>query len=373
MLRHAALALGLALGLAPAVRAETLRIATYDVGLTREGPGLLLAELGAAPEAPVAGVIAVIRAVRPDVLLLTGFDHDRRGLALAAFRARLAEGAEGIAYPHVFDGPVNAGEPSRRDLDGDGRTMGPGDAWGWGRFPGHGGMALLSRLPLDGAGARSFRLLPWADLPGAALPLRADGGPYPDAEGRAMLRLSSRAHWDVPVVLPDGRRLHVLASNPTPPLFDGPEGFNRRRNADEIGFWSRYLGGTAFADDAGTTAALGAGPVVVLGNLNLDPADGAGERAAIAALLGDPRLQDPRPASAGGAAAATPGQAGDPRLDTADWREEGPGNLRVDYVLPSAELSVAGSGVFWPPAGAPLAGEAGATPHRLVWVDLALP
>ena len=216
-----------------------------------------------------------------------------------------------------------------------------------------------------------------ADLPGATLPERADGSPFPDAASRGELRLSSRSHWDVPVVLPDGRRLHLLASNPTPPLFDGPEAFNRHRNADELAFWSAYLDGTAFADDAGATASLADGAVVLLGNLNLDPADGAGEHRAIAALLAHPRLRDPRPASPGGAAAgaarADGGQAGDPGLDTADWREDGPGNLRVDYVLPSAELAVAGAGVFWPAPGAPLAEAAAATPHRLVWVDLALP
>ena len=203
------LALVAALSAVP-VAAGTLRVATYDVGLVRDGPGLLLAELGEPPEGAVAGVVAVIRAVRPDVLLLTGFDHDHRGLALAAFRERLAEGDEGLAYPHVFDGPVNAGEPSGHDLDGDGRTMGPGDARGWGRFPGQGGMALLSRLPVDAAAARSFRLLRWADLLDATLPVRADGSPFPDAAAAAELRLSSRAHWDVPVILPGGARRPTL-------------------------------------------------------------------------------------------------------------------------------------------------------------------
>ena len=363
----------LSLLVAPPAAAETLRVATYDVGLTRDGPGCSSPTSGRPREGALAAVVAVIRAARPDVLLLTGFDHDHRGLALAAFRARLAEGDDGIVFAHAFDGPVNAGAPSGVDLDGDGRTMGPADAYGWGRFPGHGGMALLSRLPLDAAAARSFRLLRWADFPGASLPVRADGSPFPDAAAQAARRLSSRSHWDVPLVLPDGRRLHLLASNPTPPLFDGPEGANVRRNADEIGFWVRYLDGQAFRDDAGTTAALADGPVVVLGNLNLDPADGAGQRPTIAGLLGHPRLRDPRPASAGGRLAASPGHAGDPALDTADWREDGPGNLRVDYVLPSADLRVAGSGVFWPEPGAPLADEAAATPHRLVWVDLALP
>jgi hypothetical protein len=87
------------------------------------------------------------------------------------------------------------------------------------------------------------------------------------------------------------------------------------------------------------------------------------------------------PESAGGAAAAADQsginlrQRGRPELDTADWRDDGgPGNLRVDYVLPSAELDVAGAGVFWPAPGDPLAAAAqAASSHRLVWVDIELP
>jgi hypothetical protein len=366
-----------ALLLAPPVRADGLRVATWDIGLTRDGPGLLLADL-AGPDSGLRAAVAVIRAVRPDVLLLNGFDHDLHGRALAAFTALLREGPDGIDYPETFAAPVNAGAPSGRDLDGDGRLMQPEDAFGWGRFPGHGGMAILSRLPIDAGAARTFRLLPWAALPGADLPERDDGTAFPDPATRDALRLSSRAHWDVPVVLEDGTRLHLLASNPTPPLFDGPEGFNRRRNGDEIRFWSAYLGGEAFPDDAGRTAGPPEGPFILLGDLNLDPRDGEGQHDAMTALLAQPRLQDPRPRSAGAAASAREGvngsHDGDPALDTADWRDDGPGNLRVDYVLPSADLRVSGAGVFWPPPGAPLAAEAGeASDHHLVWVELALP
>jgi hypothetical protein len=117
-----------------------------------------------------------------------------------------------------------------------------------------------------------------------------------------------------------------------------------------------------------------------MGNLNIDPADGAGLRDALHALLAHPALQDPRPASAGGAAAATAqgganaGHAGDPAMDTADFRDDpGPGNLRVDYILPSADLRVTASGVLWPPPDDPFAETvAAAARHRLVWVDIAL-
>ena len=361
------------------VSADALRIAAFDVGMSRDGPGLLVHELEGSPEPSTLAVAAVIRAVRPDVLLLTRFDHDLHGRALDAFRALLRTGPDGIDYPHAFSAPVNAGLPSGLDLDDDGRVMGRGDAWGWGRFPGHGGMAIVSRLPLDAGAARSFALLPWRALPGAVLPTRTDGSPFPDAKRQAALRLSSRSHWDVPVLLEDGGRLHLLASNPTPPLFDGAEAFNRRRNRDEVRFWTTYLDGTAFTDDQGRSAGPPDAPLVVLGNLNLDPLDGAGIPSAVSVLLEHPRLIDPRPTSTGGKAAGIEGvnggHDGDPALDTADWRDDdGPGNLRVDYVLPSAGLKVAGAGVFWPGLGQPLAAVAvAASDHRLVWVDVVLP
>ncbi len=369
------LCLGLCGGIA---RSESLRIATFNVGLSRDGPGVLLGELRGRPKPDVLAAVAIIRAVRPDVLVIQKFDHDPRGRALAAFAGLLAAGEDGIDYPYRFAGPVNAGVVSGLDLDGDGLVMGWNDALGWGKYPGHGGMAVLSRLPLDEAGVRTFRGLLWRDLPDASLPRNPDGTAFFGPEALALLPLSSRAHWDVPVLLADGRRLHLLTANPTPPLFDGPEGMNRLRNRDEVAFWGAYLGGAAFLDDQGRSGGAAEGPLVVLGDFNLDPFDGAGDGAAMAALLGHPRLTDPAPRSAGAEASGRAGvnrrHAGPAALDTADWREtQGPGNLRVSYVLPSRDLEVTGAGVFWPGPGE--AGEgllAEGSPHRLVWVDIGL-
>nr|WP_245639188.1 endonuclease/exonuclease/phosphatase family protein [Rubellimicrobium mesophilum] len=301
----------------------------------------------------IEGVAAVLAEARPDVLLLTDLDWDADGIALSALAERLAR--EGLGYPYRLALPTNAGAATGLDLDGNGRTGEARDAQGFGRFAGDGGMALLSRWPLGEA--RDLSTLLWRDLPGSRQP-----GAFPSEEAAAARRLSSDGHWIVPVEAPGGA-VTLLAWDATTPVFDGPEDLNGLRNADELALWRRVLDG-----------AFGPAPrdFVLLGNADLDPADGEGLRADMAALLADPRVQDPRPLSEGGRLAASPGQAGDPALDTADWPEEdGPGNLRVDYVLPAATLRVTGAGVVWPAPGDPLASAAEAAgPHRLVWVDL---
>ena len=117
------------------------------------------------------------------------------------------------------------------------------------------------------------------------------------------LRLASGSLWDVPVDLPGDVVLHVLASHPTPPVFDGPEDFNGRRNADEIRLLLGLIDGAAWLrDDRGKRGGLGPGDLfVVVGDLNADPFDGEARRGAITALLAPPRVPDPRPDSAGGA------------------------------------------------------------------------
>ena len=75
-------------------------------------------------------------------------------------------------------------------------------------------------------------------------------------------------------------------------------------------------------------------------------------------------------AGADGRANAT--HRGDPRQDTADFSDGVVGNLRVDYALPSANLTLRDSGVFWPAPGAPSAELAGVSDHHLVWVDVTM-
>jgi hypothetical protein len=369
---HAALVAAAGLALAAPADAEPFRVAVYNVELARDGPGLLLRDIREG-DPQVEAVTQVIAHVDPDILLLIGVDWDLGGLALEALAERLARA--GAAYPHRFAARPNAGMATGLDLDRDGYAGDPTDAQGYGRFAGQGGMALLSKFPI-GDDVRDFSDLLWRDLPGAVLP-EIDGTPFLPPEVLEVQRLSSSGHWDVPVVLAPGEEIRVWAFHATPPVFDGPEDRNGLRNRDEARFWLEYLDGT-IGDRPGA-------PFVLLGDANLDPVDGDGLPDVLTALLTDPRVQDPEPASRGAVVAAemqggvNVEHAGNPALDTADWGDDprGPGNLRVDYVLPSAEFEVLDAGVFWPPPGTDEAellgeGETRASRHHLVWADLEL-
>ncbi|MEO0911868.1 MAG: endonuclease/exonuclease/phosphatase family protein, partial [Pseudomonadota bacterium] len=341
-------------------------------------PGLLVKDLMAGDDAQIAKVVAILQSVRPDILLINEFDYDASGVALGLFREALQVGDAPLELPHGFLAPTNTGEPSGVDLDGDGSALGPADAFGYGRFPGQYGMALLSRFPVAEEATATFQNFLWKDLPEALLPVDTNGAAFPSEAAHAIARLSSKSHWDVAIDTPEGR-LRIFASHPTPPVFDGPEDYNGRRNHDEIRFWQLYLDGAELASDGGQVRYDGA-PFVILGDLNADPKDGDGRLSAINALLTHPLVQDPRPASTGGVAAAEE-QAGanrrhlgPPALDTADWNDaRGPGNLRVDYALPARSLDVSDAGVFWPAPGAEGAALVDASDHRLVWVDIEMP
>lgn len=315
---------------------DRLRIAVFDAELRRDGPGLLLWDIGRDDD-QVDAAIELIANVRPDILALLSFDWDYEGQALRAFADRL--GDVGALYPHLFSARPNSGLATDLDLDGDGRRGGPGDAQGYGDFTGHSGLAVLSVHPIRRDDVRDFSEVLWRDMPGALLPKYPDGRPFPSAQALEVQRLSSTNHWAVPVTLPNGTEVTVLTFHASPPVFDGPEDRNGRRNHDEVLFWRHYLDG-AFGEPP-------QGHFVLAGGANLDPVDSDGRREAIRTLLDDPRLQDP-----------LPGQ------DTVDWTDVGAGRLRVDYVLPSADWQVLGAGIETIPA---------ASRHSLVWVDLALP
>ena len=395
-----------AIGAGPAVAAPPegtgpteLRVATFNLSLNRNAPGQLVADLSTGTNAQAKVVAEIIQHANPDIVLLNEFDFVEGGLAADLFRDNYLEVPQGTAdaveYPYAFVAPSNTGVASGFDLNNNGAVVttplaaGYGDdAFGFGAFPGQFGMAVLSKYPIVEEDVRTFQHFLWNDMPGALLPDDLNTPEPADWYSPAELdvfRLSSKSHWDVPIEV-GGNTVHVLVSHPTPPVFDGPEDRNGLRNHDEIRFWADYVtpGTTSryIYDDAGTTGGLKPGEsFVIMGDQNADPLDGDSVDVAIHQLLGHPRITDPLPTSEGAVEAtelqggANLTHEGDPALDTADFADSAPGNLRADYVLPSRDLRVQDAGVFWPVSTDPLSALTGVFPfpssdHRLVWVDL---
>jgi len=226
--------------------------------------------------------------------------------------------------------------------------------FGFGDFPGQYGMAVLSAYPLRANQCRTFQHFLWQDMPSALLPVNPDGSVFYSQDDLAVLRLSSKSHWDLPVELPNGV-CHLLVSHPTPPAFDGPERRNVCRNNDEIRFWVDYISGESYMiDDRGFSGGLASNqPFIVAGDLNASPTGGDSQPGVIKSLVSHPAVQPLRPLS----------DRGDDL--TARWQ------LRADYVLPSSQLRVLDTGVFWPKPGSPLSQAVErASDHRPVWLDI---
>jgi len=381
----------------PAERSdESYRFMAYNIEDIRT------ADLRSGDHPRLTDAAALIQDLRPDVLLINEMTYDQAGAP--GYRPGDSEGQNGrrfaerylavpqadslrpVSYQTVML-PVNTGEASRLDLNNDGRVVTSvpdvprspddgavapqtaagraygGDAWGFGTFPGQYGMALFVRedWTVLRDSIRTFRLFPWSDMPDATVPVDSSSGePWYSVEEWSEIRLSSKSHWDVPVRLPGGRVVHVLASHPTPPGFDGAADRNGRRNHDEIRFWVDYLDEADYiVDDSSRAGGLREeASFVVMGDLNADPEDGDGIGDAITQLLEHPRVHGTVPT------APDRDRSAFPELDAHDTT---PSGLRIDYVLPSADLTVREARV-WRPAPADTA-DLPISDHFPVYVD----
>lgn len=378
-------------------QADSVRFATFNASLNRDASGQLLSDLANPLAAGVGSAVAnriqqahnvaeIIQRVNPDVLLVNEFDFDQDGVAgssstpsalgyssqaaqlfqsnfLAAAHGNATRGyTSGVNFAYRYTPTTNTGLPSGFDLNNNGTVAGGDDAYGFGNFAGQYGMTIYSRYEI--VNVRTFQTFLWKDMPGNLLTNDPSAGAnnlstYYSAAEQDALRLSSKNHVDITLRI-DGQEVHFLTAHPTPPVFDGTEDRNGKRNHDEIRFFKDYIAGADYIyDDQGGTGGLAAGAkFIIAGDFNADPNDGDSYAGAINQLLDAPLVNTRfTPESAGGTAAATdPGNNGtanaghlsDPRFDTADFNDASPGNLRVDYVLPSANLDITGGGVFWP-------------------------
>lgn len=368
---------------------ETVRIATFNVSMYRRTQGELVSSLADSEDVQIRAVADIIKSVDPDILLINEFDYDDQGRALELFQQNYLENK----YAYTYVAPSNTGIASGADLDNDGKIVTEpgafgygGDAFGFGNFEGQYGFAIVSKFPIDTSNVRSFQNFHWKDMPNNLIPQD-----WYSTEAQNILRLSSKNQVDAPIKI-GKQTIHILAAHPTPPTFDGPEDRNGKRNHDEIRLVADYISPKNSAyliDDNGVQGGLDANAgFVIMGDMNADPYDGDSHNDAIRQILNHDRVAAINPQSNGAVAAAKiAGGANDEHKsphenDTADFRDinddgtNAVGNLRLDYVLPSKNLTIVNSGVFWPaeneadydlvgPGFPPVSSD-----HRMVWVDV---
>lgn len=386
-------------------QASSFRIATFNASLSPGSQNQLIEDLSTPNNTQARQIAEVIQRINPDILLINEFNYnssDRNGAAqlfqqnYLSIPQNISGNPSGAANPVTYNdfyvGPDNVVEPfntgifSGFDLNTqNGGIVNPpptietsdyaNDSWGFGFFPGQYGMAVYSKYPILADQARTFQNFLWQDMPGNLLPTD-----WYSPEVAAQFPLSSKSHWDLPIDV-NGEIIHVLASHPTPPVFDGPEDRNGRRNHDEIRLWADYITpgqGDYIYDDEGVFGGLTLGSsFVIMGDQNADPNDGDSYPGAIQQLLNNPLVNiSITPSSLGGVEAAiTQGgpnntHLGDPANDTADFNEQGSGNLRVDYVLPSTNLEISNGQIFWQTSDNPLFSLNSASDHHAVYVEV---
>jgi endonuclease/exonuclease/phosphatase family metal-dependent hydrolase len=375
----------------------TLRVATFNLHDVRT------ADINTPNQPRLRRLAEVIQRVRPNIILLNEIAYDVPGAPDVPEDAPGGENARNFAnrflaiaqatdtqplHYKVFMAPVNSGMPSGFDFDHDGKVTTiyplpprPGadgspppianegrtyaaDCWGFGTFPGQYGMALLvdDRLDILADQVRTFRLLPWDDMPGGFIPKAPDGkGDWFNDEQKKVARLSSRSHWDVPVRLPGGAVVHFLCSHAAAPAPDGPEKFNARRNHDEIRFWADYVENAGYlVDDKNHPGGLDAtASFVILGDLNADPTKGTSFKDPLrTALLSARRING---------SIVPKADLPWPALGPSDTAADG---LRLDYVLPSRDLPIAAAGIW---RAAPAGSDGFPSDHFPVWMEVVVP
>jgi endonuclease/exonuclease/phosphatase family metal-dependent hydrolase len=368
---------------------QNIRVATFNVSMeatnyveTEQSPigNELQNNLHNSVHQQIKNIAEIIQRQRPDIILLNEFDYSNQSATdvqnLIKHYLRLSQNNNrSIDYPYFYSAPVNTGVDSGLDLDGDGLASSTkGDAFGFGLFPGHYGMLVLSKYPIKFEEIRTFQHFLWKDMPDNLLSTIMDesGESYYDQDAQQILRLSSKSHWDIPIKV-GNHTIHLLASHPTPPVFDGPENRNGKRNHDEIRFWTDYISDSEQSayiyDDNGKLGGFKGKHFIIAGDLNASPDEGDGMKSGIQGLLDHTLVNDSIVPKSAGGEVHTPNNRYSAQ-HTAEWA------MRADYVLPSTSLEVNGSGVFWPIPDDSLfrliKDRQSSSDHRLVWVDIAV-
>ncbi len=361
---------------------NTIRVATFNAALYRNEHGILKKDLEQGSDEQIKIIAEIIQRTHPDILVLQEFDYDAKGANLQLFQQNYLSKSHHystpIHYPYRYAAPSNTGV-MMKGLINDNKQHTPKDCYGYGQYPGQYAFSILSKYPIVKEEIRTFQYFLWKDMPQPLLPFHEDATPFFSQEVLDIFRLSSKNHVDIPIQI-NNKIIHVIAAHPTPPIFDGAEYLNRKRNHDEIRLIADYIAdenNDYLYDDKGKKGGIDKNSsFIVFGDLNADPNDGNSYPGAIEQLLTHPKIN--REVALGKKTPASRGAITQVQRYPCNGKRQYHTyvfGLRLDYVLPSTDLSVKASGVYWLDLLDRLNyltyGKEGSD-HRLVWLDIQL-
>ncbi len=274
----------------------------------------------------------IIKKFAPDVLSVNEMEADPAA-PRAFIENFLQKGEDPVDYPFYYAGETNSGEPAG--------FQPPFDYKGFGLFRGQYGIVCLSKFRIDIDGVKNYRGVPWISMP-LGYCAEAD----PPCPGS--FPLWSTAFLDIPIeIVPvetgppaaGGATVHFILLHPTVPLRNY---MNLRRNADQLRFLKRYIGGQGLP---GVPTLSADTPFVIMGDLNTDPDEGVGTCEVIKELLENPDIIKP------GAGRKTFLEEGGADWPGADRR--GLLTARLDYILPSSRRFIVKDFCVFNPGGTP--------------------
>ncbi|SDK14283.1 Endonuclease/Exonuclease/phosphatase family protein [Ferrimonas sediminum] len=401
---------------------DTIRFATYHADMEFSDYNQALSETGSGNEPRLQNVAEVIQRARPDVLLVTGFSgadglggEEYRKRALELFVSEYLNQAQdpdldAVSYPYLYLANSNSGIPVLDDLNKDGSAPGtlPFDAKGYGHYAGEKSFALLSRYALDENNVRTYRQLEWKRVPtadGQQKPQDGSGNDWFASETWNSLPLMDTNFVDIPMKLPDGRIVQLLATYLGEPAEVDASNRAYMRNRAQVEFVADYISqdyNSYIVNDDDNSRRVTGGydssrPFVLMGNFYNDHegawalgADGApsyrADSAAMRTLVNSSTLHRftgvnwEAPTSAAGVdyAQTTASTHSMPGIIT------GLNALRNDYIMLEQQLKFVDQGIVWAQLGDD--GEAlfyrnngqgqmvndpqASSSHRLVWMDV---
>lgn len=332
----------------------------------------------------IRNIAAIIQYNRPDIILLNEFNNDGAGsnLTMQLFAKNYLSYSQSlnsvdggdklnpISYPYMQSFATNTGLIPDKELnfnfDNVENTNSPDDAYGFGYYHGHYAFGVMSMYPIDESKTRTFQNFKWKDMEGAENPkivkedeknmpkeMKVGDNWFSDEEWNNY-RLSSKNHVDLTVKI-NNQNIHLLMSHPTPPSFDTVTKKNQERNYYEVKFWQEYINNKSYIyDDKNVKSGIDGNKekFIIMGDQNADPLNPEENksRQGIDELLKDKLINqkynnEKYPMSNGGAKEDNSKKHPKPESRTSVF------GLRVDYAIPSHNLDIIDTGVYWVPKG----------------------